>query len=475
MNNWQKHSAAIALASLAICKFWFLAAWGPISYPDTGGYLDYANRILSNWSWLTHIDMQTDAVPIMAFRMAGYPVLMAVSRSLFQSSGDLALILAQMALSLYVTARFFRMFAQLGFKPWQVWLGTACQATGMPLWLDQCLLTDSFYLSLVTWALILIVESSFAKSASLGRAATAGSLLLLAFLLRDASAILFFYLLPAGFLAARASGDNPIRSVIFGAMLVLPLIAGIVGYRAWNEVRTGKAFVTTAPHTNLLLAMIEAQKFDQRIFGADTALDKAARPNLKVYDFSDALAIADAWHLQTGIDSYSAAQEASSRFWTSWRTYPLAMARATLDRYHLNYLVLPFRPFESVDDILVEALGAGHIISPPALWQKLRSGNVLASVPLLVALLTQALAIGISLAFLAFPLTSRFANLPAPQLRLLLGLWFFVAAFGATHMMVHVERRHLAPLMPIIILIGLIGLNSFFQHQLERRHAHGTR
>ena len=232
--------ARVALATLAICKVILLFAFAPLNLPDSGGYAQYADSILANRNWLTHIDLQSEPFPILAFRMAGYPLLMATAKLLFGPFSWYGLVLVQIAFSLYVTYRFWRCLGHIGLGSSWALAGAACQATGLIFWLDQCLLTDSIYVSLVTLATVLLVESCLDHKVSVSRFLGIGVILALAFLLREASAVLFLLLVPAVYSAARGVGANATYSAVLTAALLIPLLATNFGYRAWNELRTGR-------------------------------------------------------------------------------------------------------------------------------------------------------------------------------------------------------------------------------------------
>ena len=469
MTTLPHRAAPAAFGLLIAAKLVFFLAFGPVHFPDTAGYAEYASRILASRDWLTHIDMQAETDPILAFRMAGYPGLLALTQALFGRFGESAVVLAQMALSLFVTFRFHRLLRAIALPAWLALAGAACQATSLQFTLDQCLLTDSLYLSLITLVTVRIIESGQQGDSSVRGYLGTGLLLLLAFLLRDATAAVAILMVPAAFFAARGSNRSALSGALVAGALFLPLAAGIVSYRAWNEHRSGTAFVTTVAHTTELYALVEAQQIDARVFAGDTQLDQIARANLKDYDYPTTVAIADAWHQASGIDAIEATKVVSARFWQTWRNYPWTMTRATLARFRGTYLLLPFRPFESVDDLFVANADEGpHVISAPALWLALKAGRVWAAAPLLSEFATQALSLAISIAFLLYPVFGRRLSLPATVHLTLLGFWFFVLAFTAAYMMIHLDPRYMGPLLPIVTMLGLLVLRPLIERNFGR-------
>jgi hypothetical protein len=121
--------------------------------------------------------------------------------------------------------------------------------------------------------------------------------------------------------------------------------------------------------------------------------------------------------------------------------------------------MLPFRPFESIDELfLFGSWTKDHTVSPFALWQQVRAGKVWLVLPLALAFGTQVISIVTTLLFITFPL-SALARQPRPRDWAALtqfGLWLFAGGFTAGYALVHLEPRHIAPILPVIVYLAAV-------------------
>ena len=64
---------------LLLAKVIMLMVSGPMAMPDTGAYHSFAETILSDRSWITNADLAGGVEPPTAYRMVGYPALIALA------------------------------------------------------------------------------------------------------------------------------------------------------------------------------------------------------------------------------------------------------------------------------------------------------------------------------------------------------------------------------------------------------------
>lgn len=466
----------LAVGLVAVLKIGLLIVFGPISANDTAGYDEYAQRILAGSEWV--VDVKSTAVPTLAFRMAGYPLVIALARASFGTHWQLAVVLLQMALSLYATYRFGSALiaARAGLR--LALFAMICEATSFPLVLDQSLLTDSFYTSFVTLAWVSVLEAVLQQRASIGRAALIGLQLMLAFTLREASLYLFIPFLPTVAIAMWAGSRSIARAVMLTSVVVLPLLSATLAYRAWNETRTGHAFVTTAAHTNMIYAVLEASRLYPSVVSGDGVLETAIRNNTHKFDYDDVIAIAEEWYQRTRIDTIEASTQATEFYKRVWLEHPLAMMGASLRRLKEKYLLLPVRPIESIDDLLRAASTTGdHTISAVALWQQAKAGDLWKLLPLALEVFTQAFSVLTSLVFIMFPISLLLRvnrQKWSGESLALLGLWLFVGGFTSGYALVHLEARHLAPMVPIVIFLAAMHYVLVTERSAKGRRATGN-
>jgi hypothetical protein len=456
---------SIALILLAM-KLILLALFGPQLMNDSGGYLAYADRLLLNSDWMFRLDVQSEAVPVLAFRPIGYPAVIALTKLAFGDGWQIGVVLLQIGMSVYAALRFAQLMTELGLRSTMVVVATLGLATSQIMLLDQTIMTDSLYTSFLTLAIILIVHCALHRSASIASIVQIGSLLTLCFLFRDASAMLFLALIPAIWLSYWVATASIWRSVACTLLVLLPLLVAVSGYRSWNDMRTGEAFVTTAAHTNMIYALLGAYRINPAVFDRDEPIDKAVRLHAKDWAYDDVIAISANWHAVTQIDTIQASKLMTARFWQSWQCFPLTMLRASIGRLRETFLLLSFRPFDSLDGLHgsrgIETDSANQI-SPSALLQAVKNGSILTVPWLILAGVFQIASVITSILFLSFPLSmarSQRREQDRPLAWVLLGLWCFVIGFVAIHSLVHIELRHLAALITPVMVVSAFHLRQ---------------
>ena len=134
---------------LAVIKIALLLAYYPIPSPDTADYVQIADEILSGWTWIHTVNFADGVSVQTAYRMIGYPLAIAASKLLFGTHWQLALVTVQITLSLVASWSFFRLCLLLTRSMVVVQLAVFASATGLGLVVDQSLLSDSFFCSIM--------------------------------------------------------------------------------------------------------------------------------------------------------------------------------------------------------------------------------------------------------------------------------------------------------------------------------------
>lgn len=450
----------LAFLAILALKLALLALSGPILAPDTAGYRAYSDVMLAGTAWLHDAGISAQPMPTTAFRMPGYPALIAAARLVAGGFWGWLLALLQIALSLVALFRLTCLRDKLGLSPAAMLFVLAAIATSSSLVLDAALLSDSFHASLVMLAvtgllLAALEERPMGAASALG----AGLLLAAAFLLREALIYLWLPLLP---LLVLAAGSR--RRLAVAALTLLPLAATITACNAWNKQRTGVAFVTTGSQTALLVPLLAAAAREPAIFAGDTPLDQAARQSNGRADFATVLDINErlfaSWHLTAP----EIAAAAYRHYFASWRAHPAAMARAVLAGLRLNQVFLLFRPLDALREYRLWATGQPSQLGR---WKELLADW--RTWPLyLVTVLSRTISSAIFAAFLLVtPWRAWREGRRSAPARAGVAVWLLYLGWYAIYAMVHVETRYMAPVLPFAVLFGVANLRWLWRRRGE--------
>ncbi len=441
----------LVLAAILAAKLTLLAIFDPIPAPDSAGYIAYSDAMLAGGAWLRDAGIHAAAIPVLAFRMMGYPLLISAARLLAGTGWTWLLALVQIALALLVLFRLCALRTPLGLSAGALLFALVAIATSSSLVLDATMLSDSLHASLVILAITALLRPALSgRPVGAWAALGAGLLLAAAFLLREALVYLWLPMLP---LLALAAGGK--RRLAVAALALLPLAATIVAYSAWNRQRAGTAFVTTGGETTLLQPVVLASARDPAIFAGTSPLDQAARQTIKHHDFADVLDIDQrlfgTWHMTAPEISAAAYRE----YFAAWRGHPAAMARTVLANLRANQTFLFFRPIDAVREYILWATGRpselGRWKSVAADWRMLP-----------FYLLSQLFRVVSVSLFAAFLLTTPWRawrdGRSSAVARAGLALWLLYLGWFAVYAMVHIETRYMAPVLPFAILFAIANL-----------------
>ena len=146
----------------------FLVFVGPQYSFDSRGYVDFANLILSDQSWL-HDAMLHTFRPITVFKPIGYPAIIAASKLLFGNNFDYALVLFQSMLSIFTSYFLFRIGLLLSLRWWLSLLGATFYSLSYVLFYDLSILSDSIFSNLFV-LIIGVIAIGVLKGSAPGRA-----------------------------------------------------------------------------------------------------------------------------------------------------------------------------------------------------------------------------------------------------------------------------------------------------------------
>ena len=187
--------SAVGLILLIGLKLGTLFQFGPTMMPDSAGYIDYADQILSGD--FLRVDLGATAIPMTLARPIGYPAIIALAKIVAEARWAWAVVLFQFAASVWATILVYRLARRFGLGSWASLGVAAAQATAMQFVLDQAILSDSLCASTTTAAVCIL--SGVVLRPEGPRAIGflgAGALMAAAFLMRDVIAFVAIGFVP---------------------------------------------------------------------------------------------------------------------------------------------------------------------------------------------------------------------------------------------------------------------------------------
>lgn len=469
---------------LIVLKGLALALYGPVMTPDSAGYVAFADIILTRTDWLATENLAVQGYPETSFRIIGYPALIALAKLLSGESWPWLIVIVQMAVSLIASGYIAALAKRLTGGVWLAGFAGICHAFGQTYVLDQCILTDSLNASLL---LILAAHVGCAvldrRRPGLGESMVLGAFVLGAFLLREAGSFFQYLYWPLLAYWGLCSGLSVKRTALVVVLFALPMLLGTQAYKAWNEMRTGKAYITTAPQTGMYIPTLELARRGVPVVAEDPLLQgmEPFGPWASTTPLQNVSRITAHLMQRHGFDALDLARHGMARFKSYWLNYPLDMAAVTLSHVREKQAFLAFRPVESVSQLVFWATGRDPFPKKGAgrerLWQDGSYGGLVMvmgrSVSRIVsAALTLAFVLGAPILFVRAMLAHR-GNFRAYEPGVVLMVLFWLMYFGYTiaYAMITLELRYLMPVEPLSMVVGVTVLASLANRYKQRRGA----
>jgi hypothetical protein len=446
----------VGFALLVALKIGVLAILGPLTQPDSTGYLRYADEILSGA--FRHVDLANDPMPITLTRTIGYPAVIAAAKVIAGSGWAWLVALFQFAVSLWATAMVYRLSRAFGLGIWLSLGVAAAQATAMQFVVDQAILSDSLFGSTLTIAactlgLVALRREPRSLLVYLGT----GLLIALSFLIRNVIADMAIGLLPLAVAAAMVERARWRRWTAV-ALVFLPLVATHVAYTEWNRARIGAPVVTSIAQAALINALTEAAVYDPTIFSGSTPIDEVGRrilPKMRVERLGFEQETSALLHDQYGWDAVRMSHEATLAYLRAWRDHPWPMIRHVF--YHISETQLhqAVRPIETVRDVLLWKTGSDQGF---ARERAVRDGNWWAILGVVVNWTVMTISVFVFLAFLVITPIRLVREGWSAETGVSVGFWFFYLVVGGLYAAVHLEPRYLTPVVAGSIVVGTVNI-----------------
>jgi hypothetical protein len=209
---------------------------------DAEWYIDYADQILKDSSWLHKGN------GVLAFRMPGFPLLIAAWKCLLPCVWQRGVLFTHLFF-LGISAYFLYLLAkELRFRPWIRRAFLFCYITGKPLLYAGLVLTDSMFLSFSVIAVSILSLTYLQQHLSLARGLVLFLVLVCSVFWRDTGIVLILSCLPiCAAVYFRNHGEAKRGGGVKAFVLCLSALAFSSGtILQWNKHRTGKAIISTS-------------------------------------------------------------------------------------------------------------------------------------------------------------------------------------------------------------------------------------
>jgi hypothetical protein len=328
-----------ALAVSAAFRATVLVRFGALMQPDSDDYVSFAKMILAGSDWFFSGSVES----VMAFRMIGYPLLVAAAKLVADDGFDILIVVLQSILSLVAMVQLHRVGRGLSLPDWAAAFAALAYGCGISVVFDLNILTDGLFASLAVIAVCRVASAILERRPDRPSSILAsGGLLTACVLLRDAT----LFASPVFALGAFCWGYLPERSWARGLRAVmiflLPVAVVAIVLVEWNHGRTGYAFITTGSQHALLMPPVMLEEQGIPVL-RDPVLREAydATMQFKSPDFfPHVLEMGRLLQREKGLDAIARGRLAAGAYLTAWREAPLAMARRAVREYRGNQFLL---------------------------------------------------------------------------------------------------------------------------------------
>lgn len=474
-----------ALAFVFAAKLILASTVAPAVWPDTAGYLAFTDALLDpHRSWLLNEDWGLEPSPGLFLRTAGYPLLLAAARLVGGDWAPTLVLVFQTILSCAALLVAYRLYAFLTDRfAWRMAF-LFLTASSLSLLFDVSLLSDSLYASLFLFGVLPWIGCLI--GAWRGRWwwwPLMGIGWGWSIWTRDAG--LYFTLLPVllGLVLAvgglrpstrisapsAASGRRAALSWLMAvAMFVGPVVGMVAAYRAWNEARTGHAFLSIVSQHNWarpVFDMAATGLVDP--FARNDRIGEVVRADHIRYPFPDHLAYIDHLFEVDGLSSLEIQRLALAKFLDTVKSFPLAYLAEVVETARLDRVAFTLTdPIYNANAFLQYGPIVGHRVVPgvPDLVRAVRKrGEAGALVPLVVIVAARVVSVALFALFaigapwmVVRAMTGRGAEGAAwnATTRMVACCWFGFFLICGAYALVHFEDRHALPVIPL----GVIGV-----------------
>ncbi len=478
-------SLKIGLCLLFLAKVTIACVFGPIYYPDSGGYTFFADRILQDSTWLTQHGAAVDYN--LVFRTAGYPLVIAATKLLFGASWAYAVLIVQALGSCLAFIPLVRILEATVTRRWIIWTAIVCYGFSGSTLFDSAILTDSLNASIF----VAVISGVLGTGLGLWRLSPlilAGMGLLWGYGLWMRDAGLYLAVIPLGILWASQRRQGRSRMAIAQAglcfFIAMLLMAGT--YMGWNHYRTGHMTIGGTGHMNWLQMpmYIEGRGYGHPFIGHDEVDEAVRRAAPQDFDTLDAVAqVLGELRKAHGYNERQLGTVAFKKYLSTVIHYPVGFLRNTAHNFqpHATAFLLT-NPLWNLNEFYQFGPGRGArlIQDTGKIIRQLRTDFTLGGFALLVAdIATRIISILLFAAFLiGVPISAGVAYYKKKHLHDRLyaafAAWAGFMVFAGIYSAVYVEMRYFTPIIPLALaaMALLVDQVSDFWSGWLRRRSH---
>ena len=433
---------------------------GVFETPDSGGYLTYAEMMLSGPLPSGEALLGSSYSPIPLYRTPGYPAVLAVLQHASTTHWMLLLLGVQVLAQALLAAYAHRVGLALGLNPTLAFIAALMPAAGSVAVFQSAVMTDALFGAIFGAAMLLLLHAALVPG-GIGKLVIAGLMLGVGVAVREATLYLLLGLVPAA-LMATSKGR---RLVGFAAIMAPPLLAsGLI--MADHYRRSGHAVLSTSKQVVMVQALMPLVVRGVPVFEGETLFLTTAREVIIGSDYHSIHRL-NARLFEDGMTAPEIASAASANYAHAWREHPAEMLRAAATRLPVKMLWITFMPVDTAADVHRQSGEPRPWFGrPEALWRRAMEGSVFA-LPILLALwLGRAIGLAVTIGAIALPfLMARSDSRRAA----VICAWLATGAFVAVYLPVHLEQRYLIPIVPMLCLLGGLTFQAAYDAWRSRR------
>jgi hypothetical protein len=455
------------LAVFLVIKLFLLTMYGPLMQPDTAGYLYIADRAQDGTPVFSEVpDWKTSSVPALAFRTYGYPLVVLLARWVGGGFYTHLLVLIQVALTLYVGKLLFGVSCRITSSLKISSTALAFFLIGQTMLWDQCILSDSLYISLFNIVVLTLATMYYdEKPVSMLRIFVISLIWCYSILIRDSG--IYFTIIPIWLLCLLSARSNFYfigkRSPI--AIFALTLSVFIFSYVSWNTYRTGESYFSITGVANFMRPSFDIAKSGKADpFDGTDAVSSIVRAHRHDFSFAEQLDILQRIHDEMGLSSPKQLLSlVEKEYAQTVIRYPVAYARFVLENLDPRILgSLMFDPLDSGNAYfqlgVPPYLRVVPALAPRQLAALIKAGDIRGIVLGFIALVTKAISVIVFLwVLVTVPLRAR-SELRAGHLTRDMKLaLILLASCGVVNLffaLVHSEDRLRMPFVPSALIVS---------------------
>jgi hypothetical protein len=460
-------AVAYFLGAVIAGKLTILFLVGPAIWPDTEAYVSFADAILAHGKAFQPVNWTGGpAAPVFVFRLAGYPLVLAIGKLISSVHYALLTVFLQIFLNVLAVVLIAKVLERLSFTTTQMLLAIGFYVFSDSFLFDNSLLSDSIYSSLFN----IVVFSLLGHLVGCWRLTPIGAAMLgllwgFSTWTRDSGIFLTFLPIILFIAIARVAAGNALYRHGYFFAFAIVVFGMTSAYAGLNKYRTGEFFFSITGVENWLRPVfgMAQYKYADPFDGSDL-VSQTVRGGMPDYQYPAQRAFIERLHRRCECTPAQLQSLVFDKYLTEVLHHPVAYLRVIWRNFHYFGLVgLVADPIATVNQFFEFGTSVQHQVAPGLSTRNLRELRqqfswVTLSLMLLNALSTATGTVLFSLFPFGIPCLGAGTlarQEPIPRQLAIAGfLWFSFVSVSVVFSLVHYEARHALPILPA----GCIGI-----------------